>query len=191
MFVGRLVGRFVSAARNPAQVVLVAFTTLIAIGTLLLRLPIAVDGGAGHPGLRHALFWSTSATTVTGLGTVDVSTFSLFGELVLLGLIQIGGFGIMTIGSVLALVTTRRVGLRQRMFAQAEIGAVPHHLAGARGGHGGQPLSVEQVLVRSGVQVELEGHQNEMKVTRALTALEKKTVRLEILGSYASRGVEE
>ncbi len=119
-----LVGRFVSAARNPAQVVLVAFTTLIAIGTLLLRLPIAVDGGAGHPGLRHALFWSTSATTVTGLGTVDVSTFSLFGELVLLGLIQVGGFGIMTIGSVLALVTSRRVGLRQRMFAQAEIGAV-------------------------------------------------------------------
>ena len=41
-----------------------------------------------------------------------------------LALIQIGGFGIMTIGSVLALVTLRRVGLRQRMLAQAEIGAV-------------------------------------------------------------------
>ena len=67
---------------------------------------------------------STSATTVTGLGTVDVATFSLFGELVLLGLIQLGGFGIMTIGSVLAIVASRRIGLRQRMLAQAEIGAV-------------------------------------------------------------------
>ena len=52
------------------------------------------------------------------------STFSLFGELVLLALIQLGGFGIMTIGSVLAIVASRRVGLRQRMLAQAEIGAV-------------------------------------------------------------------
>ena len=61
---------------------------------------------------------------MTGLGTVDISTLSLFGELVLLALIQIGGFGIMTIGSVLALVASRRVGLRQRMLAQAEIGAI-------------------------------------------------------------------
>jgi hypothetical protein len=57
-------------------------------------------------------------------GSVEITTLSLFGELVVLALIQIGGFGIMTIGSVLALVTLRRVGLRQRMLAQAEIGAV-------------------------------------------------------------------
>ncbi len=117
-------GRLVGAARNPAQLVVIAFAVLIAIGTLLLRLPFAVDGGIDHPGTRHALFWATSATTVTGLGTTDVATFSLFGELVLLALIQVGGFGIMTIGSVLALLTSRRVGLRQRMLAQAEIGAV-------------------------------------------------------------------
>ena len=61
---------------------------------------------------------------MTGLSTVDISTLSLFGELVVLALIQIGGFGIMTIGSVFALVALRRVGLRQRMLAQAEIGAV-------------------------------------------------------------------
>jgi trk system potassium uptake protein TrkH len=115
--------RIIDGARNPAQLVLGAFVTLILAGTVLLRLPVAVDG-SGHPGLLHALFWSTSAATVTGLGTVDVSTFSLFGELVLLALIQLGGFGIMTIGSVLALVASRRVGLRQRMLAQAEIGAV-------------------------------------------------------------------
>ena len=119
-----IIRRIVGAARNPAQLVLAAFVTLILIGTALLRLPFAVDSGVDHPGLLHALFWSTSATTVTGLGTVDVSTFSLFGELVLLVLVQLGGFGIMTIGSVLALVASRRVGLRQRMLAQAEIGAV-------------------------------------------------------------------
>lgn len=112
------------AVRNPAQLVLAAFVILILIGTALLRLPFAFDSGTDHPGLLDALFWSTSAATVTGLGTVDVAGFSLFGELVLLGLIQLGGFGIMTIGSVLALVASRRVGLRQRMLAQAEIGAV-------------------------------------------------------------------
>ncbi len=117
-------GRILVVARNPAQLVLAAFVALIAVGTVLLRLPFSVDGGVDHPGWIDSLFWATSAATVTGLGTVDVSTFSLFGELVLLALIQIGGFGIMTIGSVAAIVASRRVGLRQRMLAQAEIGAI-------------------------------------------------------------------
>ncbi len=119
-----VIRRVLGAVHNPAQLVLAAFVTLILIGTALLSLPFAVDSGVEHQGFLDSLFWSTSATTVTGLGTVDIATFSLFGELVLLGLIQLGGFGIMTIGSVLALVASRRVGLRQRMLAQAEIGAV-------------------------------------------------------------------
>jgi potassium uptake TrkH family protein len=119
-----VIRRILDAVHNPAQMVLAAFVTLILIGTTLLSMPFAVDAGVDRHGFLDALFWSTSATTVTGLGTVDVATFSLFGELVLLGLIQLGGFGIMTVGSVLALVASRRVGLRQRMLAQAEIGAV-------------------------------------------------------------------
>lgn len=111
------------AVRNPAQLVLLGFVLLILTGALLLQLPFAIDSGTQHPDFRHSLFWATSATTVTGLATVDVSVFSLFGELVLLALIQIGGFGIMTVGSVLAIVASNRVGLRQRMLAQAEIGA--------------------------------------------------------------------
>ena len=90
---------------------------------MLLALPWSTDASGGL-GWEDSLFLSTSATTVTGLSTIDISTLSLFGELVVLALIQVGGFGIMTIGSVLALVTLRRVGLRQRMLAQAEIGAV-------------------------------------------------------------------
>ena len=112
-----------SIVRNPAQLVVVAFVALIAVGTMLLALPWSTDASGGL-GWEDSLFLSTSATTVTGLSTIDVSTLSLFGELVVLALIQVGGFGIMTIGSVLALVTLRRVGLRQRMLAQAEIGAV-------------------------------------------------------------------
>jgi len=118
-----VIRRAFAAIRNPAQLVLLAFVTLILTGTVLLWLPFATDSGESHDFL-DALFWATSASTVTGLGTVDIASFSLFGELVLLALIQLGGFGIMTIGSVLAIVSTRRVGLRQRMLAQAEIGAV-------------------------------------------------------------------
>lgn len=115
-----VLGRIV---RNPARLVVVAFVVFVGIGTLLLRLPIALDSGP-HPGMSHALFTATSAGTVTGLSTVDVERWSLFGELVLLGLIQIGGFGIMTIGSVLGLVASQRIGLRQRIRARAEIGAI-------------------------------------------------------------------
>jgi potassium uptake TrkH family protein len=108
---------------NPARLVVGAFAVLIGFGTLLLALPWSTDASTSL-GWENSVFLSTSATTVTGLSTVDISSLSLFGELVVLALIQIGGFGIMTIGSVLALVTMRRVGLRQRMLAQAEIGAV-------------------------------------------------------------------
>ena len=108
---------------NPAQLVVIAFVLFIAVGTVLLWLPWASDRNA-HIGFENALFMSTSAATVTGLSTVEVTDFSLFGELVILALIQIGGFGIMTIGSLVALVASHRVGLRQRMLAQAEIGAV-------------------------------------------------------------------
>ncbi len=110
-------------ARNPAQLVVGAFVTLVAAGTALLRLPVATDG-PGALAITDALFLATSAATVTGLSTVDISELSLVGELVVLGLIQVGGFGIMTIGAVAVLLTVRRVGLRQRMLARAEIGAV-------------------------------------------------------------------
>lgn len=110
--------------KNPAQLVLAAFSTQIAIGTLLLRLPFAADAGVEHPGWVDSLFWSTSATTVTGLGTSDFADWSLFGEIVILALIQVGGFGIVTVGAVFALLASRRLGLRHRLLAQAEIGAV-------------------------------------------------------------------
>lgn len=100
-----------------------AFVAFISFGTALLVLPISADG-PGRIDFVDALFMSTSAATVTGLASTDIARFSLFGELVIMMLIQIGGFGIMTIGSVLAIVASNRMGLKQRMLAQAEIGAV-------------------------------------------------------------------
>jgi len=116
-------GGLIAAIRNPAQLVVGAFVTFILAGTLALSLPICADG-TGSVGFDNALFMATSASTVTGLATLDITSFSVVGEVVILVLIQIGGFGIMTIGSVLAIVASNRVGLRQRMLAQAEIGAV-------------------------------------------------------------------
>lgn len=112
-----------SLIRSPAQLILASFSALIVLGMLLLTLPLSSDTSAGLA-FEDALFLSTSATTVTGLSTIDIAELSVFGELVVLGLIQVGGFGIMTIGSVIALVAFRHVGLRQRKLAQAEIGAV-------------------------------------------------------------------
>jgi potassium uptake TrkH family protein len=116
-------GRLIDSVRNPAQLVLSAFVALAGVGTLLLRLPFAIDDGAPAPDWVDTAFWSTSAATVTGLSTIDVRVFSTFGELVLLALVQVGGFGVMTIGAALALAASRRLGLRQRMLAKAELGA--------------------------------------------------------------------
>jgi potassium uptake TrkH family protein len=71
------------------------------------------------------MFTSTSAVCVTGLIVVDTpSYFTTFGEVVIMGLVQIGGFGIMTLTSLLALLVVRRLGLRSRLIAQAESGTL-------------------------------------------------------------------
>ena len=107
---------------NPALVILGSFVALILAGTVALSLPLAADGE--HPGLFEALFLATSAVTVTGLITFNIDDLSLFGEVIVLALIQVGGFGIMTIGTVVGIVTARRLGVRQRVLARAEIGSI-------------------------------------------------------------------
>jgi potassium uptake TrkH family protein len=112
------------APRHPAQLVALAFAAVILAGTGLLALPVAAEG-AGGAGLLTAAFTSTSAVCVTGLIVVDTPVYwSTFGEIVIMALVQVGGFGIMTLASVLALVVARRLGLRTRLLAQAETGAL-------------------------------------------------------------------
>lgn len=106
--------------RHPAQLVAVAFAVGVAVGSALLALPVS-RAGPGGASLVEAVFTSTSAVCVTGLAIVDTPTYwSGFGEVVILLLIQVGGFGIMTLASLLGLLVARRLGLRTRLTAQAE-----------------------------------------------------------------------
>ncbi|WP_462412813.1 TrkH family potassium uptake protein [Neobacillus sp. Marseille-QA0830] len=101
---------------NPKRVLVLGFAIVILIGALLLTLPIATEDGNGLS-LLNALFTSTSATCVTGLVVVDTgNTFSLFGELVILSLIQIGGLGFMTFATILFLLLGKKISLKQRLI---------------------------------------------------------------------------
>ncbi len=91
-----------------------SFTALIAIGTLLLTFPAATVTGNGTP-LIDALFTATSATCVTGLVVKDTGGyFSFFGQLVILALIQLGGLGIMTFSASVAVLLGRRLAPGER-----------------------------------------------------------------------------
>jgi trk system potassium uptake protein TrkH len=110
--------------RHPAQLIVFAFAVGVLAGAALLLLPFAT-AGAGRTSFTTALFTSTSALCVTGLIVVDTPTYwSQFGQVVILGLIQVGGIGIMTLASLLALLVARRLGLRTRLLAQAETTAL-------------------------------------------------------------------
>lgn len=103
---------------SPAQLVIVSFGIIIVVGTLLLVLPISAKAGKTIA-LVDAFFMATSATCVTGLATNSLADdFSLFGQLVVLTLIQIGGLGIMTLSSSIALVMGRSLGVREQVLMQ-------------------------------------------------------------------------
>lgn len=93
----------------------------IAFGTGLLMLPAAtVDGRS--PRVLDAAFTAVSAICITGLVTVDTPTYwSTFGQSIILLLIQIGGFGIVTLATVLTLVTTGRISLQGSLLASEEL----------------------------------------------------------------------
>ena len=105
---------------TPARLLVVLFVAILVAGTLLLMLPVA-SAGEGSTEPLTALFTATSALTVTGLVLVDTAThWSSFGRVVLLVLIQLGGLGIITLGSLAGLVVSRRIGLQGRRVAQVE-----------------------------------------------------------------------
>ncbi|WP_426997735.1 TrkH family potassium uptake protein [Pseudarthrobacter sp. N5] len=110
----------IAAPRHPAQVIVLGFAGAVAAGTGLLMLPVATPGPGGAS-LLEALFTATSAVCVTGLITVDTPVFwSRFGQVVILALIQIGGFGVMSFGTLLGVLTARKLGLKSRLSAAAE-----------------------------------------------------------------------
>lgn len=109
-----------AALGRPARIVALAFAVAITIGTLLLMLPIAHRPGV-RTSLVEAFFTATSAVSVTGLSVVDTSShWSVFGQVVIIVLVQIGGFGVMTLTSMLAVLVSPRLRLRMNLSVQAE-----------------------------------------------------------------------
>lgn len=99
------------AGSSATQTICSSFLLVIAVGTLLLTLPIS--SRTGRLGVIDALFTATSATCVTGLVVRDTwSQFSLFGQVIILMLIQVGGIGLVTLTSFFALAARRRMGFR-------------------------------------------------------------------------------
>jgi len=106
--------------QHPAKLMVFSFGGLILLGALILTLPAATTDGVGLHTI-DAFFTSTSATCVTGLIVADTpKDFTLFGQLTILTLIQIGGLGIMTISSFIMWSLGRRIGLR----GQQALGAI-------------------------------------------------------------------
>lgn len=96
------------------QLIAVGFFIIILIGALLLMLPVSSRSGEYTP-FMTALFTATSASCVTGLVVVDTfSHWSLFGQLVILTMIQIGGLGFITIGVTVSMLLRKKIGLAQR-----------------------------------------------------------------------------
>lgn len=105
---------------SPSRFAILVFSALILLWTGLLSLPISSRSGEITP-LADALFTAVSAICVTGLSTLDMAThWSVFGELVILAGLQIGGIGVLTLASILGLTVTRRLGLRQRLLAAGD-----------------------------------------------------------------------
>ena len=99
------------AGSSATQTICSSFLLVIAVGTLLLTLPIS--SRTGRLGVIDAMFTATSATCVTGLVVRDTwSQFSLFGQVIILILIQVGGLGLVTLTSFFALAARRRMGFR-------------------------------------------------------------------------------
>ena len=105
------------------QIIILGFAGVILLGTLLLMLPISTTARNATP-FNEALFTATSAVCVTGLVVQDTGSYwSVFGQVVILGLIQIGGLGVVTVAASFALLSGRKISLMQRSTMQDAISA--------------------------------------------------------------------
>ncbi|NMH68933.1 Ktr system potassium transporter B [Bacillus sp. RO3] len=101
---------------SPPQLLVVTFLFFIIVGMGLLKLPFATTQSITW---LDALFTTTSAMTVTGLAVVDTgAAFTLFGEVVIMGLIQIGGLGIMSFAVLIFLMLGKKIGFKERLLVQ-------------------------------------------------------------------------
>lgn len=108
-------------AISPTQILPIGFLTIIIFGTIILMLPISTNNGSLS--FLNALFTATSATCVTGLVVVDTGTyFTVFGQSVILALIQFGGLGFMTVATFLFIAVGKKISLKERMTMAESLG---------------------------------------------------------------------
>ena len=108
---------------TPFQVIILGFAGVILFGTLLLMLPVSSQSGQ-PTSIIDALFTSTSAVCVTGLIVFDTATYwSVFGQAVIIILIQIGGMGVITVASSIAMLSGKKITLMQRSTIQEALAA--------------------------------------------------------------------
>lgn len=107
---------------HPARLIVLLYLAATTLGTVLLLLPVAtVEPGSSS--LLTALFTAVSAISITGLTVVDTgSHWSAFGQVVIISLVQLGGFGITTLTSLFTILIFRKIGLRSRMVTETERG---------------------------------------------------------------------
>lgn len=107
---------------NPYRILALSFLVAMTIGSLLLMLPMATAPGE-HTRFVDAAFTAVSCVSVTGLATVDTYThWTLFGRVIMTILIQLGGLGIMTFTTLVAIVFGQRIGLKSRLLLQEDLG---------------------------------------------------------------------
>lgn len=108
-------------SRSPAEILMFGFALVIFIGSLLLSLPIASVSGHS-PGYINCLFTATSSVCVTGLIVVDTGTYwTLFGQIVIILLIQIGGLGFMSLMTIIFVLAGKRITIRNRLLLQSSV----------------------------------------------------------------------
>ena len=106
--------------KNPYMVFIVAFAVIIFIGAILLNLPLASQNGRSI-GFIDALFTATSATCVTGLAVVNTAEhWTIFGKIVILLLIQMGGLGVMTMSAMISFFLGKKISLKTRVLIMEE-----------------------------------------------------------------------
>ena len=106
-----------------SQSIILGFAGVILLGALLLTLPVSSRSHLATP-FGDALFTSTSAVCVTGLVVYDTAThWSVFGQIIILVLIQVGGMGVITVAALFAMISGRKISLMQRSAMQEAISA--------------------------------------------------------------------
>lgn len=117
----RLKNKIQNFKLNPPAVLAIGFASLVLIGSLLLNLPMATKSGESI-GYLNALFTSSSAVCVTGLVVVNTGEFwSLFGQIVIIILIQMGGLGFMTMATIVALILGKKITLKERLIIKEQL----------------------------------------------------------------------